>query len=139
MIVNNNIEHDKTMQGLMCWSKHLIEKFGWMMIMSDKMANPDENSKLIKDTISLYKDHITQIIKDLDNKQQHLVEVDRKNEILIVHAQMKHLKKIVDQSFGKNETNMAGGAKPYKKSSKKSSKKSTNKSSKKSSKKSTKK
>ncbi len=31
-----DIENDKSMYGLNCWSKHLVEKLGWMMIKADK-------------------------------------------------------------------------------------------------------
>jgi len=118
-------ENEKTIECLMCWSKHLVEKLGWMMIKKEK------KDPLADQSIALYKAHINQIIKDLETKVKHTIEQDRKNEILIVHAQMKNLRDIVNKAFSQSvPEGLAGGAKS-KKSSKKSPKKSSKKSSKK--------
>jgi hypothetical protein len=114
--------HENTYHGLMKWFHCEIEKFGWMIV----FYQSDEKSDYKSEKINLYLRTLNELLESIKNKVNKVTELDRKNDLLIIHKKLLDFIPVATELFSNNYSQF-GGAKKSIKSSKKTSKKTSKK------------
>ena len=82
-------KYESTFNGLSNWHKHMFEHLGWMVLAKSK--------KGMKDKISTYKKSLQRLKEALECKIKNEVDIDNKNDLLIlwndVNVLIAHVKK----------------------------------------------
>jgi hypothetical protein len=79
-----------TFDGLGHWHKHLFEELGWMVLASHRGMN---------DKVMHYKTSLSRFKHACEHKLTHVTSPDHKQDILIMHHNIKALIEHVDKDF----------------------------------------
>jgi len=99
---------DTPYEGLMKWYVSQMEKFGWMIVLSqNETDNVHKENKL-----NVYIDSLNELKKCIEYKIKTLNDEDKKNDLLIIH---KRLIKFIPSASNILKNDIKGGKKKSKK------------------------
>ena len=79
-----------TMRGINLWYDHMFEKLGWMVLAQNKGYT---------DKVISYKKSLQRLKQAIELKISQVQEIDRKNDLLILHDNLIILMKHVEHDF----------------------------------------
>ena len=81
---------ESTMHGLDHWHENVFEKLGWMVLAKEKGYN---------DKVTEYKHSVMRLKSAIENKLAHIHELDRKDDLQILHNNVSILLKHIHKDF----------------------------------------
>ena len=84
-------KYQATFNGLSNWYKHMFEQLGWMVLA--------KNKKGMKDRVSTYKKSLQRLKEALECKVKNEIDIDNKNDLLILCADLNILIAHVKKDF----------------------------------------
>jgi hypothetical protein len=130
------VAKDATLHGLHKWFEYKIEKFGWMILVNNKLnregTEGSYHQHLVK-KLDLYKEGLELLAQSLHNRESESNDIDKDNVQHDLHVMESHVKVLLNAFNNKkgsspsllNIGNLIGGANKYinmKRSQKKSKK-----------------